>query len=567
MLTSLALLLAVLVPASASASPIEDRVAARALFDGGNWAGAVGGYRNIIGRDADHGEDHLYLGWALSKLGRCNEALPELKSAVALGANGERSGLRRAHVETARCDAALGRNDEAISELAIAKERFGFDGFEDLAKEGSFAKLAGTPAFKRLAGQPDKSLSRNAAWRADLAYFDDLVRRRHPSPFHHVSERKWAASVKALNEHIPQLSDVAIIGEFMRLGVSIGDGHTVIIPPLEGPRAFHLIPIWPYRLGADWYVLAAAPQSRDLVGARVTRIAGRPMAEVGREMRAIIPSDNDRTIGFVGVVGLQFLELDELAAGAKPASSISLTVDDPAKGSRTVELAGSPIDRDPTAPWPPAEWPSAAPRTALWLAHPGDAFHVEPLDGGVTIYAQVNRIEDSPPGSFAKFASDLGDRLRAPGVRRLIVDLRHNNGGSGSLNWTLVSEIVRASAVNRRGGLFVITGPRTFSAAMNLASMLETHTPAIFVGEPTGSRPNFYGEDTNFTLPNSRLTGSISSAWFQGGTTSDDQRPFIAPDLPAPLTITDLRSGRDPALEAIRQYWTQLDPSLPRPTP
>src|SRR6185295_14240944 len=112
--------------------------------------------------------------------------------------------------------------------------------------------------------------------------------------------------------------------------------------------------------------------------------------------------------------------------------------------------------------------------------------------------------------AFAHFASVLGQRLRQSNVAALVLDLRHNNGGDGSLNWLLVREIVRAEKLDRDGALYVITGRRTFSAAMTLASMLETHTHAIFVGEPTGSRPNFYGEDTPLTLPYSGLSGSIS---------------------------------------------------------
>jgi hypothetical protein len=89
---------------------------------------------------------------------------------------------------------------------------------------------------------------------------------------------------------------------------------------------------------------------------------------------------------------------------------------------------------------------------------------------------------------------------------------------------------------------------------MLLTSMLESHLDATFVGEPTGSSPQFYGEDTFFRLPYSGLTGSISSRWFQNRFISDDERPWIAPDIVAELTLDDLRNGRDPALEAIRAY-------------
>jgi hypothetical protein len=35
---------------------------------------------------------------------------------------------------------------------------------------------------------------------------------------------------------------------------------------------------------------------------------------------------------------------------------------------------------------------------------------------------------------------------------------------------------------------------------------------------------------------------------------SDDYRPWIAPDLVAELSSTDLRTNRDPAMDVIREY-------------
>jgi hypothetical protein len=48
----------------------------------------------------------------------------------------------------------------------------------------------------------------------------------------------------------------------------------------------------------------------------------------------------------------------------------------------------------------------------------------------------------------------------------------------------------RLPAINRRGSLYVIIGRMTCSAAQNIATMLQQHTNATFVGEPSGSPPN-----------------------------------------------------------------------------
>ena len=78
---------------------------------------------------------------------------------------------------------------------------------------------------------------------------------------------------------------------------------------------------------------------------------------------------------------------------------------------------------------------------------------------------------------------------------------------------------------------------------------VEAAEDAIFVGEPSSSRPNFVGEDTELLLPYSGVRGSMSSRYFQGSH-SLDERVWIAPDIPVRLSSSDYFAKRDPVLEA-----------------
>src|SRR3989442_12975880 len=84
-----------------------------------------------------------------------------------------------------------------------------------------------------------------------------------------------------------------------------------------------------------------------------------------------------------------------------------------------------------------------------------------------------------------------------------------------------------------KGHLFVITGRLTFSAAMNLASRLEHETHATFVGEPTGSRPNHYGEAATLPLPASAITGRVSTPHWQTSK-PNQKRHWITAQMPEP---------------------------------
>jgi hypothetical protein len=75
-------------------------------------------------------------------------------------------------------------------------------------------------------------------------------------------------------------------------------------------------------------------------------------------------------------------------------------------------------------------------------------------------------------------------------------------------------------------------------------------TSAIFVGEPTGSRPNFIGERIDFELPYSKVQANAADLFWQTSW-PDDHRTWIAPDIYTPPTFEAYRRNEDPALEAI----------------
>jgi hypothetical protein len=124
-----------------------------------------------------------------------------------------------------------------------------------------------------------------------------------------------------------------------------------------------------------------------------------------------------------------------------------------------------------------------------------------------------------------------------------------NGGGNGTLNRPLVLALIRADSLRARGHLFVLIGRRTFSAAQFLVSDLERWTDAIFVGEPTASRGNHYGDSYRIRLPNSGVTVRVSTLYWQFSDPRD-LRPWTPPEVATELTFDDYRHNRDPALEA-----------------
>jgi hypothetical protein len=134
----------------------------------------------------------------------------------------------------------------------------------------------------------------------------------------------------------------------------------------------------------------------------------------------------------------------------------------------------------------------------------------------------------------------------------LVLDLRLNRGGNGTLNRPLLVSLIKARKLEGPGKQFVIIGRSTFSAAQFLVNDLERYTEAVFVGEPSGGKVNSYGDSRKITLPHSGITVRVSVYWWQEDPWDD--RQWKAPDVAAELTSDDYRKNVDPALKAVIDF-------------
>ncbi len=168
-------------------------------------------------------------------------------------------------------------------------------------------------------------------------------------------------------------------------------------------------------------------------------------------------------------------------------------------------------------------------------------------------YVQIGHMGDSArrEQTFAEFNASIWEEVDKLEVDRLVLDIRYNIGGDGSLVRQMVHEIIKRDAINRKGVLFTVVGRATFSAGVMLARALEEHTETTFVGEPPGAYWAHYGDGTSFELPSSGLTVWVSTIYHQLSSYAGDQR-LLEIELPAPFASVDYFAGGDPALDEIR---------------
>jgi hypothetical protein len=342
----------------------------------------------------------------------------------------------------------------------------------------------------------------------------------------------------------------------MRIVAAVGDGHTNLNPARDPKAGFHVLPVVLAYFADGLYIRAARESEKELVGAKVLRIGDRGAAEAVALVREVTGHDNEYGARFWAPLFLAMPEvLHALRITTSPAE-VPLTLSGPAGERRVVlgtfepvepleGLVGKEFDKRPG--WVDLRDLGGKP-DAPWVRGASTPRHIERI--GELLYVQINMIGDTGEESIAEFAGRLRSEIDASKPAKVALDLRLNQGGDGTLIPPLVRALVQSEEIDRKGRLFAITGPGTWSAAQMLVDALEKYTNVTFVGEPTGSRGNAYGDSRKIVLPHSGLTVRASIYWWQDWHPMDD-RVATMPEIAAPLTCEAYRDGVDPAIEAI----------------
>lgn len=379
------------------------------------------------------------------------------------------------------------------------------------------------------------------------------------------AERRLAALEGAL----PRTSPIAFTMELSRIVALADNGHSNLF---AGSRArwSNRIPLRLTNFGNEFRVMRAAEGHQDLLGASLVAIDGVPVAiarDSGRTLFGGTPVWRDRNLPLFLESPAQ-LNLLGIARSAESAEYSFVLESGRTVKRRIVPDASGTFGPPPDFllyAEPDAAFKSLVPATLPWsLRDASTTFRsrqAPEIDGMVI---QLRRIVDGSGQSISAFLEEMNTTIAKERPRNLVVDLRLNSGGN--LNNT--RDFMKALPSLVPGRIFVITGPGTFSAAISTTGYLKQAAPdrVSIVGEEAGDRLVFFAEGRPATAPNSGVMIGVATQrhdYRNGCKTFTDCHgpvvrfpiavPTLVPDIPAPLTFADWKSGRDPALEAIRR--------------
>lgn len=375
-----------------------------------------------------------------------------------------------------------------------------------------------------------------AQWQEDINYFKEQMVKKHKNAFHHVSKEEYEKDMEQLYKDVPALKDYEVIVRLMQVAAKIGDGHTSV----HLQANFKRYPIRLNYFGDDLYVIAATPSYKDALGTRLIKIGEFGLEEINKRIASVISQDQNKW--YTMSMAPAFLIVPEIVTALGLASNydkVSFTFMDSLNKEIKLDLVPIPADLN-------ERFIPASKTQPLFRQNLNDPFWFTYLDDINAVYLSFKKYDD-----INQNINKLFDLIEEKKATRLIVDLRFNGGGDFFKGRRLISRIKENSAINQKGNLFVITGRRTFSAAMVNSIDFKKETKAIILGEPPGEKPNSYSENDEMKLPNSKLVVSYSTRYYKF---LEEDTPAFEPDIRIDQSWKEFNEGRDPVMEWIISY-------------
>lgn len=401
---------------------------------------------------------------------------------------------------------------------------------------------AGSYGFKPLS-QDEPTYEK---WAEDVDTLVEKLPKLHKNLFFKISQEEFHALASQFKQSLPELNEDEFQVGLSRLIAAIGDSHTSLRPRIT--RAFPLMLYW-FKEGI--YVINTLPEYREILYGRITKVHHQPIEEVVKAYKEMIPHENKAQLKSI---------IPQIMASAQHLHGLNITPD-----RETMELIveneqGIPVTMEMKAiPFIGAFKGivdmSYSEDDPLYRKNRGQFYWFEYLEDEKTMYFKYNSCQNKPSEPFSEFSRKLIISIQDNPVEKLVIDLRNNSGGNSGIMNPFIDELAQNQKVNQKGYLFVIIGRQTFSSAILNALDLKKKTKAILVGEPTGGKPNHFGEIKFLKLPNTNMVITYSTKYF---THAKKDTPSLIPDIPVEFCFRDYREKHDPFLEAVFRKYPEL---------
>jgi tetratricopeptide (TPR) repeat protein len=540
-----------------SADPFDDRLIAPSdplayydrsgegirLFEAGKYKEAEQALLEATRAYPNDGLIWLYLGMTQGTIRKYSEAVQSYQKAKEL--HTEVAGWFPDYA-MAQAYAPMGDKENAIRALENVTNIF-YQFPQQIYDKKMFASLRDDPRFKKLTGQHDLSgLSRNEGWTKDVDLLVEHIRKTNPEIRGRALPAAFLARYEELKRDIPKLTDDQAYAGIMRMVATLHQGHTGVfaMPNSKLPR--RIFPLDLYAFPEGVYVISADAKNKDLIGAHLLSVESTPTTKLLQILADYATVESPMEVLTQTMLTMRDLALLRgigVVAPGKEDIRLTFQAANGNKIERTLATVEPPMSNNNRLVAPPAV------QAPMFLRDLGREHWFERLPQHDAMYVQVNHMVDQAGETLPEFGLNLRKALNENPAKHLILDLRHNNGGTTQRYPELLRTVI-AHSTKEGNRTYVLISRHVYSACANFVTDLERLAKPTFVGEATSGMGNQHGDSTYFFLPYSGIGCQLSGAIWQLSTPFDFRRSMV-PDIPVQLTAKAYFAGADPALEVV----------------
>lgn len=395
----------------------------------------------------------------------------------------------------------------------------------------AFNDFATVDALNR---SPKVNGNRDARWLADIEFVLEKLPQYHKNLFFKQAEEKFLAHGNRIKDNISSRTDHELIVEISRWIAAIGDSHTSFVFNSEGLYPFRF-----YYFSDGVYLVNSSPEYQAYIGLKLKGINEKSVADLIKLFRPVISHENE---SWFKMKFANYIVLTEVLNGLNITQSqrANFIFMDKNGHEKNVEVKPTQSKIQHRI--------ADKSEKMLYLKNTNENYWYEFLEEEKLVYFQYNRCENMKEISFSDFNEELFNFIDNHSIQKLVVDLRHNVGGSSYILDPFFAELKKRKSLDQSNQLFVIIGRNTYSSATLNAVTFKNETNATFIGEPTGGKPNHYGQVQIMELSNTNTKLPYSTKYF---TPSREDTDSFMPDILVEPNADDYFNNMDSAMVRI----------------
>lgn len=330
----------------------------------------------------------------------------------------------------------------------------------------------------------------------DIDFLERQLLKKHPDPFRHISQKDFTAHIQEIRVRSNSTGVKDLGMEIMKLLAKLNDAHTELDISYFGSLVFP----FKFRYISDgFYTVSTSLEYQQYLGWKLVAINNKPIDEIKKVLRAIIPIENEMSENYYlssKLVEPKILNYFNVIKDFECNFHFQKDNKEIVVRSKALHYSTKLIDIFKTI------------KELDWTLQKEGLYKLQDIPELDTVYLQYNECTEMKEYTMQQVANDIQKFNR----KNLIIDLRNNLGGdSDVLNPVL--NYIKENENNLK--IFILIGVDTYSSAIyNLMELIEFRNTTTIGDIPHGN-PTHFGEVESFKLPNSQLQIFISTKIFK----------------------------------------------------